>query len=285
MLIHKKRLTGKRSPLLSKRIVIYTFFCIILFLSVGFLSGFLNESLVVRNLPGLFSEEGREQFRQFDVAAEYLAGQNSYGQLVEDYLYHDGSLNRESSHCPYLSWHHFLLSEEQKKAYEKAFGIILSDVKCFPVRQDPAGKETLNFDDSWGGARSFGGERHHEGTDIMPSNKERGYFAVVSVSDGVVEKKGWLKLGGYRLGVRAPHGAYFYYAHLDHYADGIEEGTEVKAGQIIGYMGDTGYGEEGTRGKFAVHLHFGIYLTLGGEEVSVNPYQVLRYLRDFCKGS
>lgn len=293
MLIHKKGLTKGRSPLkntahsslhepktfrLRKKMVAYTFFCAALFLSVGVLSGFLNESLEIRNLPELSSDMGREQFRQFEVAAEYLAGQDSYEQLAEDYLYHDGNLDAESSHCPRFSWHHFLMSEEQKEPYEKAFATILSDVKCFPVQQDPAGKAVLNFDDSWGGARSFGGERHHEGTDIMPSNKERGYFAVVSTSDGVVEKKGWLKLGGYRLGIRAPHGAYFYYAHLDHYAEGVEEGTEVKAGQIIGYMGDTGYGEEGTRGKFAVHLHFGIYLTLDGEEVSVNPYQILRYL-------
>lgn len=264
---------------IHKKTILYTILCTILFLSVGILSGFINESLDVRNLPELSSDEGREKFRQFDVAAEYLAGQGSYGQLAEDYLYHNGSLNGDSSHCPRFSWHHFLMTEEQKEPYKNAFEMILSDVGYFPVQKDPAGKETFHFDDSWGGARSFGGERHHEGTDIMPSNNQRGYFAVVSASDGVVEKKGWLKLGGYRLGIRAPHGAYFYYAHLDHYAEGMEEGTEIKAGQIIGYMGDTGYGEEGTRGKFVVHLHFGIYLTLDGEEVSVNPYQVLRYLQ------
>ena len=43
-------------------------------------------------------------------------------------------------------------------------------------------------------------------------------------------------------------------------------------------MGDTGYGEEGTRGKFAVHLHLGIYIhTEEYEELSVNPYWVLRW--------
>ena len=125
-------------------------------------------------------------------------------------------------------------------------------------------------------SRSYGGNRVHEGTDIMPSNKERGYFPVVSVCDGTVEKKGWLNLGGYRLGIRSKAGAYFYYAHLESYAEGIKEGTKVKAGQIIGYMGDSGYGEEGTVGKFDVHLHFGLYLDLDGKEVSVNPYEVLR---------
>lgn len=93
-------------------------------------------------------------------------------------------------------------------------------------------------------------------------------------------KKGWLTLGGYRIGIRAPHGAYYYYAHLDHYADNIEEGTPVKAGEIIGYMGDTGYGEEGTVGQFDVHLHFGIYLTIDKKEVSINPYCILRSLEE-----
>ncbi len=263
---------------IRKKTVLYVIFSILLFISVGILSGFLEHSLDIRNLPDLSSEEGQQKFRRFDISAEYLAEQDSYGQLAEDFLYHKGSLNRESGHCPWLSWFHILIKTEQTEPYRKAFETVLADVQCFPVQPDTTGGEALSFEDSWGGARSYGGERHHEGTDIMPSRKERGYFAVVSTSDGIVEKKGWLKLGGYRLGIRAPHGSYFYYAHLDHYAEGIEEGTEVKAGQVIGYMGDTGYGEEGTRGKFAVHLHFGIYMILQGKEVSVNPYQILRYL-------
>ena len=70
--------------------------------------------------------------------------------------------------------------------------------------------------------------------------------------------------------------AYFYYAHLDSYAE-LEKGDPVKAGDLLGYMGDSGYGEEGTTGEFPVHLHLGIYLKEGTEEISVNPYPVLRY--------
>ena len=69
-------------------------------------------------------------------------------------------------------------------------------------------------------------------------------------------------------------------AHLDSYAD-IEEGDQVKAGELLGYMGDTGYSKvEGTTGNFPVHLHLGIYLTLNGEEISVNPYAVLKMVED-----
>ena len=55
-------------------------------------------------------------------------------------------------------------------------------------------------------------------------------------------------------------------------------GDEIQAGEVIGFMGDSGYGEEGTAGKFPVHLHLGIYIRTGNrEEVSVNPYRVLRF--------
>ena len=60
----------------------------------------------------------------------------------------------------------------------------------------------------------------------------------------------------------------------------IKKGDKIKAGTLLGYMGDTGYGKvEGTSGNFAVHLHFGIYIaTKNYSELSVNPYTVLKYL-------
>ena len=81
---------------------------------------------------------------------------------------------------------------------------------------------------------------------------------------------GWLQKGGWRIGIRSEQGGYFYYAHLSEYAPRMEEGKTVEAGEMLGYMGDSGYGEEGTVGQFAVHLHFGIYIqTADGREVRV----------------
>lgn len=148
---------------------------------------------------------------------------------------------------------------------------ILQDVKCFPVRGD-----AYSFEDGYGEGRNYGGNRKHEGIDIMSKEGKRGVQEVQSVSRGVVEQIGWLELGGYRVGIRSPRGVYFYYAHLDRYAPGLKKGDTVKAGTLLGYMGDTGYGKEGTRGQFPVHLHFGIYYNQGEEEKSVNPYRVLQ---------
>ena len=157
---------------------------------------------------------------------------------------------------------------------------LLGEMKCFPVREDRSGGETWYYENGYGDARSYGGKRQHEGIDIMASNNKAGYFQIQSVTDGIVEQMGWLPLGGYRIGVRSSTGFYYYYAHMDEYADGMKVGKKVSCGDILGTMGNTGYGEEGTKGKFAVHLHFGIYRQVEGKEKSLNPYYFLNYLTE-----
>lgn len=164
--------------------------------------------------------------------------------------------------------------------YLSACQAVWDDLVYFPAASSESADIDVSFEDSWMFDRSYKGERGHEGTDIMPDKNERGVIPVVSMTDGVVQNKGWLELGGYRIGIRSPGGAYFYYAHLDSYAD-IEEGDEIKAGDLLGFMGDTGYGtEEGTKGKFPVHLHLGIYIWYKDEEISVNPYPALKYVEE-----
>lgn len=160
----------------------------------------------------------------------------------------------------------------------------LAEVGCFPVAADlereSQGKASFTFEDGFGEERTYGGERRHEGTDIMAADGLTGYYPVVSMTDGVIDKVGWLTLGGYRVGVRSPAGVYYYYAHLDSYSDVCVEGREVKAGELLGFVGDTGYGSEGTRGKFPAHLHLGIYLTDDtGTEYAVDPYPLLRFVQ------
>lgn len=162
-------------------------------------------------------------------------------------------------------------------AYVQSCRAIWNDVKYFPIPQSLDDTEDkISYVDSWMFERNYGGKRGHEGTDIMAEKNTPGYYPVVSMTDGVVTEKGWLEKGGWRIGITAPTGAYFYYAHLDSYAE-LEKGDPVKAGDLLGYMGDSGYGEEGTTGEFPVHLHLGIYLKKGTEEISINPYPVLQY--------
>lgn len=158
--------------------------------------------------------------------------------------------------------------EQLKDAYQSVW----SDLKYFPIPSTE-----IYFENSYGAPRDYGGPRTHEGCDLFGTEKEPGFYPVLSITDGVVENIGWLPLGGYRIGIRAPKGGYFYYAHLDAYEKNFRTGEEVSAGDILGYMGNTGYGGEGTQGMFPVHLHLGIYIrTPHYEELSVNPYWVLK---------
>lgn len=164
---------------------------------------------------------------------------------------------------------------------DKIADAIRADLQIFPIPESTLHpKYTVSYEDSWMTARSFGGERGHEGTDLMLSPDRRGIFPVLSMTDGVVEKQGWLPQGGYRLGIRSDRGIYYYYAHLYDYAEGIKEGTIVVSGQLLGFAGDTGYSNiEGTVGNFPVHLHVGIYYNdTQGQETAVNPYPFLQGL-------
>ncbi len=234
----------------------------------------------------LVEEDAMELLRQQEVPTEKYESFCDYAEDSEysrqDYLLgylmtgEDGIQELDA----YLSLLHQYHSQKIRvlEKYEKS---VWEDLAYFPIPLPRQGSSlSVSYENSWMFDRSFGGNRGHEGTDIMASLNERGQYPVVSMTDGVVEKVGWLKLGGYRIGIRSPNGGYFYYAHLYDYAREFQEGEEVKAGELLGFMGDSGYGEkEGTVGQFAVHLHVGIYVNgEQGEEVSVNPYWVLRWL-------
>lgn len=173
---------------------------------------------------------------------------------------------------------------EEYRKLRNAYETVFADLEYFPV-PDSTRAETLEvtYENDWMNRRTYGGERGHEGCDIMGNALPRGSYPVVSITDGVVEKVGWLEKGGWRIGIRAPSGLYLYYAHLYDYAAEWQEGDAVQAGQLLGFMGDSGYSRvPGTVGNFDVHLHVGMYLrTDHYEELSINPYWLLRYLEKY----
>lgn len=110
----------------------------------------------------------------------------------------------------------------------------------------------------------------HQGADIFAA---RG-TPVLAVTDGTITQRGWNIAGGRTVELTDPFtGIRFYYAHLEDWAAGVEEGREVKAGDVIGYVGTSGEGPPGTDDVIQEpHLHFGVYLPTG--EVSP-PYPYL----------
>lgn len=225
-----------------------------------------------------------DDFRSMTLG-ELIAGESAidYDLLTSLMVEHNYDLTEVKDR----TCHTDLLTAVKPAEYRKlkqAYEMVLGDLKFFPIPDNlTPDSPPVVYGNGWMDKRTYGGERGHEGCDIMGTERPRGYYPVISMSDGVVEKAGWLEKGGWRLGIRAPGGAYLYYAHLYGYSREWKEGDTVKAGELLGFMGDTGYSAvEGTTGNFEVHLHVGIYLrTDHNEEMSVNPYWILKYLEKF----
>lgn len=164
-------------------------------------------------------------------------------------------------------------TEKWKKVYGlKAFHPI---AKGFPYS---------DYDD-FGVSRSYGYRRNHLGHDMMGQVGT----PVIAVESGYVAELGWNQYGGWRVGINSFDGRrYYYYAHLRQnrpYAEELEKGDVVQAGDVIGYMGRTGYStEENVNNIDTYHLHFGLQLIFdesqreGNNEIWVSGYELVRFL-------
>lgn len=132
------------------------------------------------------------------------------------------------------------------------------------------------FSNNYAEARSWSAEgpevRAHEGVDVF-ANKETPVYSAMA---GTIVKAGWNEYGGWRVTIRVDESTDFYYAHLSKYATGIKEGVKVTTGQLIGYVGNSGYGPEGTAGKFISHLHFSIYKRTPAYH-AIDPYLYMKW--------
>ena len=143
----------------------------------------------------------------------------------------------------------------------------------------------FSHSDDFGVARSYGFKRKHLGHDMMGALGT----PIVAVEGGVVEAMGWNRYGGWRVGIRSfDSKRYYYYAHLQKdkpFAPGLKEGDIVQAGDLIGFMGRTGYSDrENVNNIETVHLHFGMQLIFDesqkecNSEIWIDVYDIVRLL-------
>ena len=148
-----------------------------------------------------------------------------------------------------------------------------------PVQPDPVsglvipvqGVTADQLTDTWGQSRE-GGARAHQAIDIMAP---RG-TPVLAAAPGTVEKLFVSVRGGNTVYVRSlDRRVIYYYAHLDQYAPGLTEKQQVRAGQLLAFVGSSG--DASPEGP---HLHFAINVAQPAEGwwqgTAVNPYPLLR---------
>lgn len=139
--------------------------------------------------------------------------------------------------------------------------------------------------DDFGNGRSFGYKRTHLGNDLMGGIGT----PIVAVESGYIEVMGWNRYGGWRLGIRSCDGKRsYYYAHLRKnwpYVKTLKEGNFVNAGDVIGYLGMTGYSDKENINNMKVpHLHFGMQLIFdesqkeGSNQIWIDMYNIVKFL-------
>lgn len=164
-----------------------------------------------------------------------------------------------------------------KTAWKKVYGL-----KAYhPIAKD----FPYSAYDDFGSSRSYGYKRIHLGHDMMGQVGT----PIIAVESGYVAELGWNQYGGWRVGVNSFDGKrYYYYAHLRKdrpYAEGLQKGDIVQAGDVIGYMGRTGYSvEENVNNIDEYHLHFGLQLIFDesqrdcDNEIWVSGYELEKFL-------
>ncbi|MGB5382059.1 MAG: M23 family metallopeptidase [Acidimicrobiia bacterium] len=144
----------------------------------------------------------------------------------------------------------------------------------FVIKVFPLETSMVEFSDTWGAGRSGG--RRHAGTDIM---SPKGSW-IVAVDDGIVERLEWNRLSGWNIMIRHAGAWTSHYLHLNNdttgtddgeggpeaaFAEGLEVGSFVKAGEVIGFVGDSGNAEH-----TGSHTHFELHVD--GRKVNPYPY-------------
>ncbi|MDR3022363.1 MAG: M23 family metallopeptidase [Clostridiales bacterium] len=181
------------------------------------------------------------------------------------------------------------------KYYDESFRAILSGIVGFKgeekkefaiIGHHPIARGYWYGDsDDFGNSRSFGFKRKHLGHDMFGNIGT----PIMAMEGGTITELGWNRYGGWRIGITSlDTKRYYYYAHLRNkipYPPEFKIGDKVESGQLIGYLGNTGYGKKGSVLKnTSPHLHLGLQIIFdpcqikGPKEIWVDIYQIVRLL-------
>ena len=234
-------------------------------------------------LAGLGAKYGgdfsRYRASDMDALVKRLRAGETMAQIQSENSYYD--YYREAYEVvlgEFVGDYEILLPDETgKSVWQSVYGL-----KAFsPIAEG----YYYNHYDDFGAQRSYGYSRPHLGHDLMASVGT----PVIAVESGIVEELGWNQYGGWRIGIRSFDGKrYYYYAHLRQnrpYHPDVVKGATISAGDVIGYVGRTGYSTvENTNNMTVNHLHWGLQLIFdesqknGNHEIWIDLYEITKFL-------
>lgn len=226
---------------------------------------------------GKFDKQAMKLLRK--TGQELASGETTMEELTDDLKYYDYYLEAyEAVLGGFVGEYKIEVpSDTGEPVWEEKYGL-----KSFsPIAK---GFPYSDYDD-FGSSRSYGYSRPHLGHDMMGQIGT----PIIAVESGYVEALGWNQYGGWRIGIRSfDKKRYYYYAHLRQnfpYCKTLEVGSVVTAGDVIGYMGHTGYSaKENVNNIDTVHLHFGMELIFdesqkeSTNEIWIDCYNLTRFL-------
>lgn len=215
--------------------------------------------------------------KDMDALVLKLKSGNSMGELISNAKYYNFYYETYDAVL-----HSFL--GEYKAVSPSGDGTLVDKYGLAVYSPIAKGYDYGHYDD-FGSSRSFGFNRRHLGNDLMGNIGT----PIVAVESGVVESLGWNRYGGWRVGIRSfDHKRYYYYAHMrkNHpYVYNLKQGMLVKAGEVIGYLGMTGYSDkENVNNMQKPHLHFGLQIIFdesqkdSNNEIWIDVYNIVNVL-------
>ena len=211
---------------------------------------------VARNYIGVVADGNQRLVRRYEQLSKKL--DSSHLELADSLGEASADLGAKSE-AVRATFGELLSAVQELQAYQAGAHAYISGF-VFPVAGD------TEFIDSWGYPRMTGtaSAHWHQGADLFADHGT----PLIAAENGVVERVGVGSLGGNKLWVAGDSGNGYYYAHLSAFAPGVHDGQRVRAGELVGFVGDTG----NARGT-SPHLHFEIH---PGGIGPVNPYPLLR---------
>lgn len=171
-------------------------------------------------------------------------------------------------------------SNRKVKPYYELISNILYEIKYFPIPKEYVDSHinSYTYINTYGAVREDSKLGKQEGVDLLNVTNKSGVIPIVSMTNGVVDIITFDDIYGYTIGIKTDNDNIYYYSHLDRFEEHLIKGTKIKAGRLLGYMGNTG--KKDGNGRYQVRLHLSLLVNtdIRKDDFWLNLYPFLKIL-------